>query len=152
MRCSSCGQINPANSAFCNSCGTRLISALFGSSTGYDIPPASLNDYVGRQAELAELSGALDQAVTHFEDGLKFCRKGYRPELPWTYCDCADSLVERNGPGDRGRATSLLNESLAISTELGMRPLMERVQSRLEVIASSPRTTPTYPEALPNGK
>ncbi len=29
---------------------------------------------------------------------------------------------------------SLLDESLAISTELGMRPLMERVQARREML------------------
>ncbi len=32
------------------------------------------------------------------------------------------------------KATSLLDESLAISSELGMRPLMERVLSRREIL------------------
>ncbi len=32
------------------------------------------------------------------------------------------------------KAMSLLDESLAISTELGMRPLMERVLSRWEIL------------------
>ena len=32
------------------------------------------------------------------------------------------------------QATSLLDESLAISSELGMRPLMERVLSRREIL------------------
>ena len=32
--------------------------------------------------------------------------------------------------GDQEKATALLDESLAISTELGMRPLMELVLSR----------------------
>ena len=49
-----------------------------------------------------------------------------RLELAWTCCDYADALRERNG--------SLLDESLAISTELGMRPLMERVLSRREIL------------------
>ena len=43
-------------------------------------------------------------------------------------------LLERNSEGDRERAVSLLDESLAISTELGMRPLMERVLSRREIL------------------
>ena len=43
-------------------------------------------------------------------------------------------LLERNGEGDRVKATSLLDESLAISSELGMRPLMERVLSRREIL------------------
>ncbi len=51
-----------------------------------------------------------------------------------TCCDYADALMQRNEPGDREKATSLLDESLAISTELGMRPLMERVLSRREIL------------------
>ncbi len=82
---------------------------------------------------LAQKLGNLDQAAAHFEDALAFCRKaGYRPELAWTCCDYADTLLQRNEPGDRVKATSLLDESLAISSELGMRPLMERVLSRRE--------------------
>ncbi len=82
---------------------------------------------------LAQTMGNLDQATGHFEDALAFCRKaGYRPELAWTCYDYADTLLQRNEPGDREKATALLDESLAISTELGMRPLMERVLSRLD--------------------
>ena len=84
---------------------------------------------------LAQTLGNLDQAVDHFEDSLAFCRKaGYRPALAWTCCDCADTLLERNEPGDREMAMSLLDESLAISSELGMRPLMERVLSRRDIL------------------
>ncbi len=79
--------------------------------------------------------GKLHQAAAHFEDALAFCRKGgYRPELAWTCCDYADALRERNGEGDRSKAMSLLDESLAISSELGMRPLMERVLSRRDIL------------------
>ena len=35
---------------------------------------------------------------------------------------------------DRVKAIALLDESLAISSELGMRPLMERVLSRREIL------------------
>jgi len=80
---------------------------------------------------LVRILGDLDKANNHFEEGLAFCRQaGYRPELAWTCCDYADTLLQRNDPGDREKAMSLLDESLAISTELGMRPLMERVLSR----------------------
>ncbi len=78
--------------------------------------------------------GDLDQAVQHFDDALDFCRKGFRPELAWTCCDYADTLLQRNEPGDREKAMSLLDESLAISSELGMRPLMERVLSRRDIL------------------
>ncbi len=83
---------------------------------------------------LAEIMGHLDQAAQHFDDALAFCRRGYRPELAWTCCDYADTLLQRTNPGDREKATSLLDESLAISSELGMRPLMERVLSRREIL------------------
>ena len=84
-------------------------------------------------ALLAQTMGKLDDAAAHFDDALAFCRKaGYRPELAWACCDYADMLTERGDPGDREKALSLLDESLAISRELGMRPLLERVLSRRE--------------------
>ncbi len=86
---------------------------------------------------LSQTMGDLDNAAEHFDDALAFCRKaGYRPELAWTCCDYADTLRERDGDGDRDKAMSLLDESLAVSTELGMRPLMERVHSRLDILKS----------------
>ena len=86
---------------------------------------------------LCQTMGNLDQSAAHFEDSLAFCRKaGYRPELAWTCCDYADALRERDAEGDRTKAISLLDESLAISSELGMRPLMERVLSRREILGA----------------
>jgi predicted ATPase len=98
---------------------------------------------------LAQTMGQLDRAVEHFEDALAFCRKaGYRPELAWTCCDYADMLLQRVGaqhaaplqpshtPGNRARAMALLDEALAISSELGMRPLMERVLSRRQILTA----------------
>ena len=92
---------------------------------------------------LAHTMASLDPAAGHFGDALAFCRKaGYRPELAWTCCDYADMLLDpltSSGPaggGDRQKAMSLLNESLAISSELGMRPLMERVLSRREILGA----------------
>ena len=44
-------------------------------------------------------------------------------------------LLEPNDPGaGPGNALTLLDESLAISTELSMRPLMERVLSRRDIL------------------
>jgi hypothetical protein len=48
---------------------------------------------------LAHTMSNLDQAVEHYEDGLTFCRAGYRVELAWTCCDYADTLLQRNGEG-----------------------------------------------------
>ncbi len=84
---------------------------------------------------LSHTMGTSALAAEHFEDALAFCRKaGYRPELAWSCCDYADTLRERNGEGDREKATTMLDESLAISSELGMWPLMERVLSRREIL------------------
>ena len=46
------------------------------------------------------------------------------------------------------RPRSLLDESLAISTELGMRPLMERVVAHQERAESQPAKAPAYPDGL----
>jgi tetratricopeptide (TPR) repeat protein len=96
---------------------------------------------------LAQTMGNLDQAMAHFEDALAFCRKaGYRPEYAHAACDYADLLLvgARHAvplqpaptPGDRAKAMSLLDEALRISRELGMRPLMERVLSRREILTA----------------
>ncbi len=98
---------------------------------------------------LAHTMGNLDQAMVHFEDALAFCRKAeYRPELAWSCCDYSDTLLQRSGNGDRALAITLLDEGLAISTELGMQPLMERVAERLERIQAQPSLGPTYPDGL----
>jgi len=104
---------------------------------------------------LSQTMGNLDQAMAHFEDALAFCRKaGYRPELAWSCCDYADAMLDptvssrRTNWESRQKAISLLDQSLAISSELGMRPLMERVTERLERIQARPSTAPAYPDGL----
>ena len=94
-----------------------------------------LIDPTGLLGLLAHALGYADQAAVHFEGAMAFCRQaGFGPELAWTYCDYADLLRERDAEGDRAKAISLLDESLSISNELGMRPLMERVLSRREIL------------------
>jgi len=98
---------------------------------------------------LAQTAGNIDQSMAHFDDALTFCRKaGYRPELAWTCCDYADTLLQRRKPGDTEKARSLLDESLDISSELGMRPLMERVVTLQGGITAQPAKGPTYPDGL----
>ena len=98
---------------------------------------------------LSQGMGNLDQATGHFGDALAFCRKaGYRPELAWTCHDYADGLLQRDASGDRAKATSLLDESLTISTELGMRPLMEKVSARRQSLGVQPARTMEYPSNL----
>ena len=98
---------------------------------------------------LAQAIGRLDDAMAHFEDALAFCRKaGWRPELAWTCHDYGDALIQRKNSSDGGKAISLLEESLAISQELGMPPLMERVIECLERAKSLPDAAPAYPDGL----
>ncbi len=46
----------------------------------------------------------------------------------------SDCLLQRDGDTYRAETMYLLDESLAISSELGMRSLMERVLSRREIL------------------
>ncbi len=54
--------------------------------------------------------------------------------MAWSCCDYADVPRERDDEGDRAKAITLLDGSLAISRKLGMRPMMERVLSRREIL------------------
>jgi ATP/maltotriose-dependent transcriptional regulator MalT len=98
---------------------------------------------------LAQTMGKLDSAVAHFEEALSFCHQaGYKPEYAWSCYDYANVLLQRGNPGDRIKAMSLLNQSLAISNELGMRPLMERVVSLQEEAQTQSGKAPEYLDGL----
>ena len=93
---------------------------------------------------MAHTMGDLDQASAHFEIALALCSEaGYRPELAWTCCDYAETLLQRNHHGDHKKAMSLLDQSLSICTQVGMRPLMDRV-----ALLREQTTLPTYPDGL----
>ena len=65
---------------------------------------------------LAQTMGNLDKAAEHFEEALAFSRRaGCRPELAWTCCDYADSVLQRNGPDDLSKANDLLEQALTIA-------------------------------------
>ena len=76
----------------------------------------------------AAVASKLDDAGEHFKDALEFCRGAeYRPELAWTCLDYSEMLLENEASGDRKKITELQDEAIAIATELGMKPLLERV-------------------------
>jgi ATP/maltotriose-dependent transcriptional regulator MalT len=85
---------------------------------------------------------------------LTFCRKAsYRPELAWTCYDYAETLLvgtHGRAPllGDRPKVLSLLDESWSIARELGMKPLMERVQALQQKVAVQPVLAPIYSDGL----
>ena len=87
--------------------------------------------------------GDIEEANSQVQAMLSYAesrKAGYRPELAWSCCDYADMLLDpstssgRAEQGNRAKAITLLDESLAISSELGMRLLMERVLSRREIL------------------
>ncbi|MCH8235400.1 MAG: AAA family ATPase [Chloroflexi bacterium] len=90
---------------------------------------------------LASLLGRHADAVQHFESAMELCRRAeFRPQLAWTCSDYAEMLLGRpdpsraSGPGDREKAIELQDEALAITQELGMRPLTERILARREIL------------------
>ena len=88
----------------------------------------------------------IDVHLGAVEDALVFCRKaGYRPELAWSLYDYAALRQEQ---GDQERSLILLDEALSISTELGMRPLTERVDVLQEQANAQPVRAPAYPDGL----
>lgn len=104
--------------------------------------PSEFNSFDRLLGLLSFTMGDLEQATTHFEDTLTFCHNtGYMPTLAWTCCDYTDTLLQRAStssaqahPADREQAMCLLDKSLAIPTELGMRPIMERVLSLRDML------------------
>lgn len=96
---------------------------------------------------LSVCTGDLDRAVKHFEAAGAFCdRAGFRVERAWVCHDHAMALLPRNRSGDRDAAVALLERGLALSEDIGMRPLADRIASRLkEVRAAGGRS---YPDGL----
>lgn len=84
---------------------------------------------------LALTAGQQDLAVEHFRRGLELCRKaGYRPENGWLCCNLSECLLELDGPGDREEAVQLQDEAIKIARELGMKPLLERLLSKRQIL------------------
>ena len=93
--------------------------------------------------------GNQEDAFTHFENALAFCRKAdYRPELAWTLHDYADMLMQRNSSDDISKARELVDESDQVASDLGMKPLSERVAALRERLDAQPMPKPQYPDGL----
>ena len=76
-----------------------------------------------------------DTAFCMFESSLRICREaGYLPEVAWTCADYSEMLLDRDAPGDRQNAIELQDEAISIATELGMKPLLERVLAKREIL------------------
>lgn len=102
---------------------------------------------------LAHTMGEHDQAVVHFEESLTFCRKAnYKPELAWACHDYADTLLQCNHSGDQARAMDLLEESISLSRDLNMRPLLELATTLQEKLNLPRRGPPQIRAVSPGGR
>lgn len=105
---------------------------------------------------LSQTMGDLEQALEHFGDSMAFCKKaGYRPELAWTFHDHAGVLLQRAAgdpadttQADRDLARSLLEEGLALSQDLGMTPVTDRMSLMLAGIDVAVSGAPRFPDGL----
>ena len=78
-----------------------------------------------------------EDAQGHFEHALEMnSRMGAKPWLAHTQQQYAEMLLDRGQPEDRANALSLLSQSLAAATELGMGALTERILSRRKILES----------------
>jgi len=59
-----------------------------------------------------------------------------------------DYAALRQSLGERNEALALLDEAESITTELGMKPLMDRVVGLKAQIQADPATAPAYPDGL----
>jgi tetratricopeptide (TPR) repeat protein len=84
-------------------------------------------------ALICVVAGRYDDAVSHFEGALTFCRKaGYWPELAWTCEDYARFLKRRDRRGDQEMAATMIDDGIRIVDDLGMRRPEERVLAASE--------------------
>jgi ATP/maltotriose-dependent transcriptional regulator MalT len=81
--------------------------------------------------------GRNSQAETQFAATEAFCRTaGFTVELALTLVDHADALMRRSTleSETRAQARKLQDEALSIARELGMKPLMERILKRRQIL------------------
>jgi DNA-binding CsgD family transcriptional regulator len=90
-----------------------------------------------------------EEAQGHFAAALAMnARMGAKPALAHAQYAYAKMLLARAQPDDHAPAMSLLDAALAISLELGMHTLEERVVALRARVRSQSRTLPPYPCGL----
>ncbi len=105
----------------------------------------SLNPLLGNARQLREFVVRAVQRMPAGEDRIKYDHL-FSPGDPENKAFWLEAV---SVAGDlENRYVALLDESLAISSELGMRPLMERVGARQERAEASPGRSPAYPDGL----
>jgi hypothetical protein len=91
---------------------------------------------------LLRLAGLRARAAEHFEHALSSARNAkYGASVAWMAHDYSELLLEptasksdEDRAADTDRAAKLRDEALSIARELGMKPLIERILRRREIL------------------
>jgi len=84
---------------------------------------------------LAHLGGSGQNAIRHYEDALEYLRQAnYRPQVAWNCLYLSEVLAAADGRAERERVAALQDEAILIARDLSMRPLLERVLARREIL------------------
>ncbi|MCH8909387.1 MAG: AAA family ATPase, partial [Chloroflexi bacterium] len=84
---------------------------------------------------LSKVCGKLDDAVGYLGESLSNSQETQTPPaIAMSSEVLAEVLLERDDPGDHDKAVELQDEAIAIATEFGMKPLLERVLSQREIL------------------
>jgi hypothetical protein len=95
----------------------------------------SLTTISGLRARVYAALDRADEARPYFERRIQQCKNaGYRTYTPVALCHYAEALAASHAPGDREKVTELQDEVIAIATDLGMKPLLERVLAQREIL------------------
>lgn len=98
-------------------------------------------------ALLAVCLGRLDDALDHFEMGMSWIPSD-NIWHSWVSLDYAGALLQRNGPGNREKAESLLEEALDLAAKHEVMPLVDRLSRVLEDLKQVSSESPPYPDGL----
>ncbi|MGD9891334.1 MAG: LuxR C-terminal-related transcriptional regulator [Dehalococcoidia bacterium] len=128
---------------------TAAILVGLGKAQAALLPTVRMREAVATLGLLARTFGDNDLARRHFEDALSYCEpRGLRLERAWTAYDFAELLVDSPDHNDQLRGADLLDQAIAISEELGLRPLHERSIALAQRLAPRAAARPSHPDGL----
>ena len=82
---------------------------------------------------VARMIGNGEKARRHFQDAIDFCEsRGMKPELAWSYSDMSELV--RDIDDDAAASQQLVENALAIANDIGMKPLINRILARREIL------------------
>ena len=86
-------------------------------------------------ARYLESMGDTEGSIERYSTSIRQCRLArYGPELAKSLVNYSELLLGRDAPGDQEKAIELQDEAISIARELGMKPLLERVLAKREIL------------------